>query len=73
MVPEILLPYIALMLLLGPGVMLYGAIIILRQRVQLSRGKVLVAGTAVIAGIGTVIAGAAFPRFLWGMGHYFPH
>lgn len=68
---EILLLYMALMLVLGPGTVLYGAVIIVRQSVRLSRGKVLDGGTAVIASIGTMLAGAAFTRFRWGMGHYF--
>ncbi len=70
---EVLLVYAALMLELGPGVILYGAVIIVRQRVRLSRGKVLNGGTAVIAGVATMLAGVAFTRFLWGMTRFFPH
>jgi hypothetical protein len=70
---EILLLYAALMLVLGPGLMLYGAVIIVRQRVRLSRGKVLNGGTAVIAGIATTLVGAAFTSFLWEMARFFPH
>jgi hypothetical protein len=70
---ELLLLYFALTLVLGPGVMLYGAVIIVRQRVRLSRAKVLNGGTAIIAGIAITLVGAAFTRFLWEMARFFPH
>jgi hypothetical protein len=70
---EILLAYIALMLVLGPGTVLYGVLITVRRRVRLSRGKVLGGWEAVIAGIATMIAGIAFTYLLWYMGRFFPH
>jgi hypothetical protein len=70
---ELLLLYLALMLVVGPGIMIYGVFIIVRRRVRLSRGKVLDGGAAVIAGTSTMIAGFAFTYFLWCMVKFFRH
>lgn len=73
MVVELLVLYTALMLILGPGMMLYGVLIAVRQRVRLTRGKVLDGEAAVITGITTMVSGFAFTYFLWYMARYFPH
>lgn len=69
---QTLLAYLALMVLGGPGIILYGLLITVRQRVRLSRKKVCVGGAAVVAGVGTIAAGAAFTWFLWRMLAFFP-
>ena len=70
---DLIILFIGVVLLLGPGVVLYGAAIIIRRRAHLYPGKVLVGGKAVIAGIVTMVAGLGFLRFLWKMGQYLPH
>lgn len=57
---EVLLAYLLLMLLLGPGTMAYGITIVVRRRAPLFRGKVLLGGAAVIAGTVTILAGLSF-------------
>lgn len=70
---ELLLIYMALMFLLGPGVVVYGACMIGRRKARLARGKVLEGWPAIIAGIATMAIGYAFTLFLWSMASYFPH
>lgn len=70
---ELLFLYLALMFVLGPGIVLYGVLIIARQRVRLYRSKILNGDVAVLAGVLTVIAGLAFTCFLWRMGQFLPH
>lgn len=73
MVIELLFLYLALMFVLGPGMVLYGVLIIARQRVRLYGSKALDGDAAVLAGVLTVIAGLAFTCFLWSMGQFWPH
>ncbi len=70
---EILLLYFVMTLVLGPGTVIYGILIISDQRVRLSRGKILNGAKAVIAGIVAMIAGSAFTCLLWYMARFFPH
>jgi hypothetical protein len=70
---ELLYLYIVIMLLLGPGTMLYGILIVVRQRVRLTRSTVLYGGPAVASGIAMISTGCAFTCFLWYMGRFFPH
>ena len=70
---EVLLLYLGVMLLLGPGTILYGLVMVVRQRATLSRGRVLYSGGAVDAGLATMLIGVLFTDFLWYMGRYFPH
>lgn len=70
---EILFGYFALMLVLGPGTVLYGALITVRRRVRLSRVKILYGWGAVSAGIVTMITGIAFTHLLWHLARFFPH
>jgi hypothetical protein len=55
--------YAALMIILGPGIMLFGVLITVRQRVRLTPDKVLDGGFAVIAGIISMIIGFSFTYF----------
>ena len=71
MVGPILL-YAAMLIVLGPGIMLFGVLITFRQKVRLTSAKVLDGGPAVIAGISTIISGFAFTYFLWYMARFFP-
>lgn len=72
---EILSLYFILMfiLALGPGTILYGVLITVRQRVRLARDEVLIGWSAVAVGIITIIVGFALMYFLWCMGKYLPH
>lgn len=70
---EFLLVYSAMMLVAGPGMMLYGLRIAVRRKVRLTRDRVLSGGAAVVAGTATVIAGFAFTYFFWHLARFFPH
>jgi hypothetical protein len=70
---ELLFAYVVLMLTLGPLTMLYGFFIVARRRVRLTPGMVLRGGSAVIAGVATIIVGFTLTYFLWYMGRYLPH
>jgi hypothetical protein len=61
------------LMLLGPGVALYGAVIIARKQVRLSRRTTLNGGTAVLMGLVTILAGVAFTCFFWFMGRFLPY
>jgi hypothetical protein len=70
---ELLLIYLAMMVVIGPGTILFGILIIVRQEVRLTRSKNLRGGTAVASGIFMLITGFVFSYFLWYMGRFFPH
>jgi hypothetical protein len=70
---EILLMYMAVMLLIGPGTILVGIVILVSQKVRLTRNKTLRGGTAVTSGILVIITGFAVTYLFWYMARFFPH
>ncbi len=70
---EILILWFLWGLVLGPGVILAGIIIIVRRKARLSRNTDLNGSVAILAGIATVLAGAAMSRIFWEIAGYFPH
>jgi hypothetical protein len=67
------LEILLLMLVGGPGIMVYGLSIIIRGRVRLSRRTTLTGDAATIAGLATMVGGFAFTCFLWSMTRYLRH
>ncbi|OJW23457.1 MAG: hypothetical protein BGO49_02305 [Planctomycetales bacterium 71-10] len=70
---EILLAYLCIILILGPGVILYGAVTAARGRVRLTRRFVLHGAPARLAGVAMIFVGVAMGWFMWSMVRYFPH
>ena len=70
---EILFLYLLVMLLFGPGLVLYGLIISIRGRVRLTRTTTLHGVMALLAGIAIMVLGFGLAYLLWWMGRYFPH
>ncbi len=56
---ELLLLHVALMLVLGPAVIVYGVVIVARRRVRLIGSRVIGGTFAVIAGTAMMIVGLA--------------
>ena len=73
MAVELILFHLFLMVIVGPGITIYGVVIIARQRVRIFGDKMLKGGSAVFAGIITLFSGVAFAYFLWCMLGFFPH
>lgn len=70
---EILLIYVAMMLVLGPDTVIYGLRIIGARRVRLRRDWELRGVWAIFTGIITMAMGIGFTYDMWNMGRYFPH
>lgn len=63
---------ILFMVFLGPGVVLYGLFITVRQKVRLTRRKVLKGDPASLAGVVTMAVGALMTFYLWYMIKFLP-
>jgi len=65
--------FLLFMLLFGPGVVLYGLFLTVRQKVRLTRRKVLKGGPASVAGVVTMVVGTLLTFYLWHMIGFLPH
>ncbi len=70
---ELLLLYLILTIVLGPGTIVCGSVIVLREKVRLSRRICLEGALAVAAGLGVMCGGFALTYFFWYMARSFPH
>lgn len=62
---ELLLLHAALTFVVCPGFMVYGVVIIARERVRVRRDRVLTGGRAILVGCLTSLTGYALTAVLW--------
>lgn len=70
---EILLIYVAMMLVLGPDTVIYGLRIICARRVRLRRDWELRGVWATFTGLIMIAIGIGFTNCMWYMARDFPH
>jgi hypothetical protein len=70
---ELLLLYMAALFLLGPGMVVYGVVLISRKQVRVTARRVLNGDSAILAGFFCVVVGVVFTALLWDMRGNLPH